>query len=184
MDLHDTRTAAIRRRGPRVLVAAAALGMSSVMAGCAASPDEPSDGELTAVVVSEQDQFMFGISGGEADIYTDVVVLTERELVDFYAATWPDKEPPQPFTYRNIRVDLPVRELATLSIGGEPAPGPAMGSVSQARTRIPWSGEPRYLCFGNTNGGVLSTDGCVLVEQQPPAAVTVHVNYGGLNLDQ
>ena len=172
MDLHDT------------CIAAAAVMMCSVLAGCAPSPDEPNDGELTAVVVSEQDQFMFGLGGGEAEIYTDVVVLTEQELLDSYAATWPGKEAPRPSGYRNIRVDLRVQELATLSVGGEPATSPAMAPVTQARTRIPWSGEPRYLCFGTTHGEALSTDGCVLVEEQPPAAVTVQVNYGGLNLDQ
>ena len=53
-----------------------------------------------------------------------------------------------------------------LEIGGEPATGPGVAVVSEGRWRVPWSGELRYLCFGDA-GGDVSTDGCVLVDREP-----------------
>ena len=55
-----------------------------------------------------------------------------------------------------------------LEIGGEPVTGPGVAVVREGRWRVPWSGELRYLCFGDADaGGDVSTDGCVLVDREP-----------------
>jgi hypothetical protein len=79
---------------------------------------------------------------------------------------------------------VPLAEALQLEDGGDPVDGPAVGDVTEGRVRLPWSGEPRYMCFGILNDrDEVDTDGCVLVDEDPPAAVTVQIHIGGLSLD-
>jgi hypothetical protein len=154
------------------------------LTGCGASPSDPGRGELTAVVVSRQDQFMFGLGSGVSDVYTRVAVLSEQDLLDWYAATWPGRERPAASDYRNVVVKIPLETLTPVADAGAADDRPAVAEVDAGRVRIPWSGAPRYLCFGTEHDAEITTDGCVAVDRQPPAAVTVQLNYGGLALEE
>lgn len=170
---------------PRTTLAAVMAWLAlTMLTGCGVSPDDPEPGELTAVVVSRADHPMIDFGSGPSDTYTRVLVLTEEDMLEAFEQTWPGYELPQQFEYAYLGVDVPLAEVHDLEDGGDPVDGPAVANVSEGRVRVPWSGEPRYLCFGNLNDREeVHTAGCVLVDEDPPAAVTVQISIGGLSLD-
>lgn len=166
--------------------AGAGLIAVGFLTACGVTPDEPGAGELTGVVVSRGDSLVIG-GDGVSDTYRRVVVLGRDELLDAYFGTWPGKDEPEQHQYAGLVVRLPVSRLVELR-QGDPAPaGPAVADVSGGRFRVPWSGDPRYVCLGNpaTVDGVemVSTAGCVEVTEPPPAAVTLVVHIGGVALE-
>ena len=169
------------RRG--LLIGAAAIvvvsGVAVSMRG--PSPEDPGQGELTAVFVKVQDQAMIG-GEGVATHFSAAVVLTEQEMLDAYAASWPGSEQPKPYQYGFSGFTIAEEDLAPLEAGGRPPPGPALASVVDGRLRIPWSGEPRYLCPGRVFEGVVRATGCVFVDRQPPAAITLGTGAAVLGL--
>lgn len=154
---------------PPFLVAATALLVS--LTGCAPSPDDPDDGELTGVVVSRNDHpILFG--GGTADSWSRAVVLTRDELISAYDATWPGRDEPEDF------------EIAAIVVEVDDAAAPAEGAadVVDGRFQLPWPEADRYVCLGNEHQGVVTTAGCVLVESEAPVAITIESAIGGFSI--
>ena len=151
------------------VVAATTLLMS--LTGCAPSPDDPGEGELTGVVVSRSDHpVLFG--GGTVDAWSRALVLTRDELLAAYDATWPGRDEPEDF------------EIAAIVVEVDDAAAQAEGAadVVDGRFRLPWPEPDGYVCLGNEHRGVVTTAGCVLVESEAPAAVTIESSIGGLSV--
>lgn len=162
---------------------AAGVAVAALFAGCAVSPEEPGPDELTGLLTTRSDTVSF-FGGGATDVYTRVVVLTEEQLLEAYARTWPTSPTPKDYQYGDIGMELEPRDLVRLTAGEAPAATPAVAPVSEGRLRIPWSGDARYLCFGIVDDRkLIRTDGCVLVDEEPPAAVTFQVSVGGIGIE-
>lgn len=149
-----------------LLVAATAL--LAVLTGCAPSPDDPGEGELTGVVVSRNDHpILFG--GGTVDSWSRALVLTRDELLAAYDATWPGRDEPKDFEIAAIKVDLDTAAV----------PADGVADVVDGRFRLAWPDADRYVCLGNEHQGVVTIAGCVLVESEAPAAITIESSIGG-----
>ncbi|MFC7358818.1 hypothetical protein [Nocardioides astragali] len=167
----------------RSAITAAAVTAIVGTAGCSPAPEDPDDGELTGVVVNgRSDTFVFG-GGGESDTYDRILVMTPTEVLDAYHRTWPGQEDPEEHEYRGIRLKVAVSELQQLEEGGAAPSAPAVAPVDGGYFRIPWSAGDRYLCLGMEvvieAVDTVDTAGCVLVDQTPPASVTIELNFGG-----
>jgi len=178
------RTSSVTSRNTRrITVPTACVLAVALLAGCGVEPREAGSGELTGVVTTRQDSFSLSFGDPASDTYSRVIVVSPDDLAAAYTRARPDDPPLEEYKYADIGVDFGPDDVVPLEIGGEPATGPSVAVVSEGRWRIPWSGEKRYLCFGNADAsGGVSTDGCVLVDREPPAAVTVEVSIGGVGL--
>ena len=176
-----------RRTPGRGTCVCLALAATAVLAGCGPSPDGPGPGELTGVVVSKGDSIVVG-DGGTSDTYDRLLVLTADELLEAYRTTWPGRDDPEDHDYQSIGVRIPVAHLVALDEQDAPAPTAAVAPVGDGRFRIPWDSGPKYVCLGNeirTDADdelVVDTSGCVMVDDDPPASVTIEAHYGGLAL--
>ena len=156
------------RTRAQLLVAGAGL---LVLTGCGPSPEKPDEGELTAVVVSRNDHpILFG--GGTVDSWSRAVVLTRDELLAAYDDRWPGRDEPADHDFAYLVVEVAIADI----------PAEAVTDVAEGRFRLPWSGAGRYVCLGNEHEGAVSTAGCVLVDVEAPAAITIESSIGGLGL--
>lgn len=162
-----------------------ALAATAFLTGCSPSPEDPGPGELTGVVVSKGDSIVVG-DGGTSDAYDRVLVLTADELLEAYRTTWPGRDDPEDHDYQSIGVRIPVADLVALDEQDGPAPIAAVAPVEGGRFHVPWEGGSTYVCLGNeirTDADdelVVDTSGCVVVDEAPPASITIEAHYGGL----
>lgn len=141
------------------------------LAACGPSADEPAGGELSAVVVSRNDHpVLFG--GGTVDSWSRVLVLTRDELLAAFETSWPGRDAPADHDIASTVIKVNVDDLAP----------DGLADVSDGRFRVPWPEAGRYLCLGNEYQGVVTTAGCVLVDAEAPAMVTLESSIGGFRL--
>ena len=103
------------------------------------------------------------LGGGTVDSWSRALTLTRDELLAAYEATWPDRDGPADHEIAGIHVEVDVAEV----------PPEAMTEVDDGRFRLSWPDTGRYVCLGNEHLGVVTTAGCVLVEAEAPAAITI-----------
>lgn len=179
--MHARRSATRVGRLAPVASLPAALVAAVVVTACGVSPEDADAGQLTGVITSRQDSFSLP-GGGPVESYDRVVVVTREKMLTAYERTWPGRRAPRSFEYAYIGLTFSEADLAELTASGEPPAGPAVAPVTGGRLRIAWSGEPRYLCFGTAYMGKVRTDGCALVDEDPPAEVTFQVSIGGIGI--
>ena len=169
---HGTPVERARDKRPRVgAFLAAAAAATATLAACGPSPAEPAAGELSAVVVSRNDQpMLFG--GGTVDSWSRVVVLTREQLLTAFETSWPGRETPDDHDLARVVIRMNVEEL----------PPGRVAEVSDGHFRVPWQEAGRYLCLGNEYQDVVTTAGCVAVYAEAPAKVTLESSIGGFRL--
>ena len=159
-------------RRPRVTASIFLVGAATaLLAACSPSPAEPAAGELSAVVVSRSDHPML-FDGGAVDSWSRAIVLTRDELLAAFETTWPGRDAPDDHDIPRVGITVNVDDL---SPGG-------VAKVSDGRFRVPWPEAGRYLCLGDEYQGVVTTAGCVLVDAEAPAKVTLESSMGGFRL--
>ncbi|MFC7362692.1 hypothetical protein [Nocardioides astragali] len=162
-----------RGRARGLALAPLLLGASLlVLPGCAPSPEDAATGELTGVVVSRNDHPLpFG--GGTVDSWSRALVLTRDELLAAFEASWPGRDDPADHEIASIVIKVDVAEVRPED----------MAEVDGGRFRLSWSEAGRYVCLGNDQRGVVTTAGCVLVDVDAPAAITIESSIGGFSVE-
>ncbi|PFG38233.1 hypothetical protein ATJ97_0705 [Georgenia soli] len=123
------------------------------------------------MVVSRGDHPM-PFDGGTVDSWSRVIVLTHDELLAAFETTWPGRDAPDDHDIAYVGMNVNVDDL----------PPGGVAEVSEGRFQVPWPEPGRYLCLGDEYQGVVRTAGCVLVEAEAPAKVTLESSIGGFRL--
>lgn len=158
--------------GPRpVLSVVLAAAVTTASAACGPAPEDPDVGELSAVVVSRNDHpVLFG--GGTVDSWRRAVALSPGRLLTAFETTWPGREAPDDHDISRVVIEIRVDDL----------PPDDLAEVRDGRFRLSWPHGGRYVCLGNEYHDVVTTAGCVLVDAEAPAKVTLVSSIGGLAL--
>jgi hypothetical protein len=149
-----------------------AMTAAMTAAGCGTSPDEAAAGELSAVVVPRNDHPML-LGEGTVDSWSRVIVLTRDELLAAFESSWPGRDVPAAHDIASVVITVDVDDRSP----------ERMAEVREGRFRVPWPVADRYLCLGNEDHGVVTTAGCVLVDAEAPATVTLESSISGFGLE-
>lgn len=123
------------------------------------------------MVVARSDHPM-PFDAGTVDSWSRVVVLTHDGLLAAFATTWPGRDTPDDHDIPSVGIKVNVADL----------PPHGIAEVRNGRFRVPWPGPGRYLCLGNEHQGVVATAGCVRVDVEAPAKVTLESLMGGFRV--
>lgn len=171
----------VRRAGVLGLLAAVtSLGAVS----CAAAPPAPGPGELTGVVVAQNDSGALPF-GGDLEKFPNqvVVAMTRDDYAAWYtaSASQPTQPVPEPGLMGGRAWKLPT-ELTTGTT--ERPPGRAMvATAADGRFRLPWDRRLRVLCLAYRdrraeNSWPLFVNGCKLVPARDRMAVRLSLGMG------
>jgi hypothetical protein len=179
-------SAATVGRRTTVLVALVLAGLSS----CAPSPEDADDDEMTGVVVPGDDSCCWPGGGGvvSSSNFDTILLLEPDDFVRLWIEANPD-HPKGPVTPDHWLAGASSfsAPLSTFTEGGDPADGPAYVDLVEGRWRADHDGQPLMVCLASRRGEAgdpveAVSNGCGLVEQEPPVGVTLTVHFGTIGL--
>lgn len=161
-----------------LLAAVTALGVAS----CAATPPAPRPGELTGVVVAQNDSGALPL-GGDVEKFPNqvVIAMTRADYAAWFAASQPVSPVPEPDLMGGQTWKLPT-ELTT--VASPRLPGQAVvATAADGRFWLPWDHSLRVLCLAYRDrragdGWPLFVSGCQLLPARDKMAVRLSVGMG------
>ena len=163
-----------RVRAAGLLAAVTSLGAAS----CAAAPPAPGPGELTGVVVAQNDSGPLPFGGGLEKSPSQVAVaMTRADYAAWFAASQPTQPVPEPSLMGGRAWNLPTE----LTAATRPQPGRAVvTAAADGRFRLIWDHRMRVLCLADRAGESrpLLIRGCQLLPARDTMAVRLSVGMG------